>query len=248
METPPDSQQDSLSKLAEEGTTDSQWSPYTQANTRSSTLRSFSPVCFDPNDFPTPRTPPKGLPLRPLPQSPALAKLDAAIAPLSLNSSPSEDSNDDLTMKKALRRLEKNIKSREPYVQLASDRLHTVLGLRNESVFDLPETPMRISPTVIQGPSSGRVIRKKDSGLDLNGLSTPIPKGFHSVDKETGKGLREFLLQKGKEYGYRKRECKSISFHDLSSDIRTGQSEPRLLALYDFNGPSNRVDVYEVDL
>lgn len=72
--------------------------------------------------------------------------------------------------------------------------------------------------------------------------------GLHVVDKDTGQGLREFLLQKGKEGGMSKRECKSISIHDFTPDVRTLQHTNVLLAHYDVKDPGERCDVYEVDL
>ncbi|KAF4634751.1 hypothetical protein G7Y89_g3350 [Cudoniella acicularis] len=90
---------------------------------------------------------------------------------------------------------------------------------------------------------------KRDSGISfgkLNGLKSPI--GFAGyVDKENGRGLREFLLQKGKECGMRKRECSGISFHDFTPDMKTNSYSNILLGHFAAE-KGMRVDVYEVDL
>lgn len=85
---------------------------------------------------------------------------------------------------------------------------------------------------------------RRESGI---GLVPKSPVGMQSVDKKTGKGLREFLLQKGKECGMRKQECKSITFHDFTPDMRTGQHQNVMLGHYAAE-MGERVDVYEVDL
>jgi hypothetical protein len=87
-------------------------------------------------------------------------------------------------------------------------------------------------------------ISQKYSGA---GFVPKSPLGMQTVDKETGKGLREFLLQKGKECGMRKRGCKSITFHDFTPDMRTGSHQNVLLGHYGVE-KGERVDVYEVEL
>jgi hypothetical protein len=59
------------------------------------------------------------------------------------------------------------------------------------------------------------------------------------------------LLSKGKEFGMRKRECRSISFHDFSPDMRNNSWSNKLLghfAVGEGRGGRERVDYYEVDL
>lgn len=91
--------------------------------------------------------------------------------------------------------------------------------------------------------------KRKDSGVHFGmGVPSKTTMGMHVVDKETGHGLREFLLQKGKEMGMRKRECKAISFHDFTPDIRTNRHSNVLLAHYEVEKPADRCVVYEVDL
>ena len=79
----------------------------------------------------------------------------------------------------------------------------------------------------------------------MNPLS---PHNSPSVDPNTGKGLREWLLSKGKEYGMRKRECRSISFHDFTPDMRSNGWSNKLLGHYAANSAGERVDFYEIDL
>ncbi|KAH6713515.1 hypothetical protein BKA61DRAFT_457145, partial [Leptodontidium sp. MPI-SDFR-AT-0119] len=66
----------------------------------------------------------------------------------------------------------------------------------------------------------------------------------NQVDEKTGKGLREWLLSRGKETGtQRKRECRSISFHDFTPDMRTGMHANVLVAHYSGGGLHERADI-----
>lgn len=97
---------------------------------------------------------------------------------------------------------------------------------------------------------SGNAVDESDSPGGSNSNSnlpkTP-PKLMHLVDKVTGKGLREYLLHKGKEYGMRKLECQSIAFHDFTPKGATESFSNILLAYY-AAGKSERITVYEVNL
>lgn len=180
------------------------------------------------------------------------------------------EKEDETRNKDALKTLEAHIKDRTPYAQLASARLQAVCGVRNDNAFDLPEFPKRnLSPSMqslydmpkqhlasfpkSNGDKGGVKVKaaarnsggitRIDSGVGFVPKSPIAP----TVDKETGKGLREFLLQKGKECGMRKRECKSISFHDFTPDMRNGLHKNILLGHYGVE-KGERVDIYEVDL
>ena len=175
---------------------------------------------------------------------------------------------EEIRTKNAIKALERHIQHRLPYVQLASRRLQAVTGERNELPFDLPDfglnspwSPMsagyRVNgPHLDAGGLAARAVArggigsgggKKDCRIGM--VPSPrSPKGmFHSVEKETGRGLREFLLLKGKEYGMRKRECRSISFHDLTPHEPNQTFSNVLLGHYSVKR-SERVDVYEINL
>jgi hypothetical protein len=229
--------------------------------------------------FPDPLPPPTDLSFRPPSQATAFAALDAVynktehpmFASQGTRCGGYNEKEDESRNKDALKTLEKHIKDRTPYVQLASARLQAVSGIRNDSAFDLPELPKRnLSPSIralYDMPKEGSDKFSK-SGTDKGGMKAKsasriaggiarigsgvgsIPKtplGMQAVDNETGKGLREFLLQKGKECGMRKRQCKNISFHDFTPDMRTGNHKNLLLGHYAAE-KGDRVDVYEVDL
>jgi hypothetical protein len=225
-----------------------------------------------PKYFPKQLPPPDGLPLRLPPHLPKLAELDKVYdrSPHPLLSSQGNgcggynETQDESRSKDALKTLERHIKDRTPYVELASSRLQAAVSVRNESPFDLPELPKRnLSPSMQAlynmpkerfasagtdkgGMKAKSIARggKRDNGI---GFVPKSPIGMQTVDKKTGKGLREFMLQKGKECGMRKQECKSITFHDFTPDMRSGQHSNVLLGHYGVE-KGERVDVYEVDL
>lgn len=107
-----------------------------------------------------------------------------------------------------------------------------------------------LSPTSAAKRRSGE--RRKDSGVALaRGPLRPLsPFGFGGqVDELTGKGLREWLLSRGKEMGgQRRRECRNIAFHDFTPNMRTGDHSNVLVACYNGGGLHERVDAYELDL
>ncbi|KAK6586023.1 hypothetical protein PZA11_001080 [Diplocarpon coronariae] len=161
-------------------------------------------------------------------------------------------------------------RSRRAFVELASGRLQAALGERNAWDFELPDVPLTTTPTnrlytpktrtspLLSSSSfpslcTGKRDRRKDSGIAMTArapVSPLSPFGLSGqVDEITGKGLREWLLSRGKETGtQRKRECRSIAFHDFTPDMRTGGHSNVLVACYNGGGLHERVDVYEVDL
>ncbi|KAF7864001.1 hypothetical protein EAF04_006966 [Stromatinia cepivora] len=71
-----------------------------------------------------------------------------------------------------------------------------------------------------------------------------------SVNPHTGEGLREYLLRRALLTGSKKRECRSISFHDFTPDVRTGEFRNQLLVHFGVDGvsKSDRVEVVELSL
>ncbi|EDN96090.1 predicted protein [Sclerotinia sclerotiorum 1980 UF-70] len=73
-----------------------------------------------------------------------------------------------------------------------------------------------------------------------------------SVNPHTGEGLREYLLTRALLTGSKKRVCRSISFHDFTPDVRTGEFYNRLLVHIGVDGvsksKSDRVEVVELSL
>ncbi|KAF7902753.1 hypothetical protein EAF00_002656 [Botryotinia globosa] len=71
-----------------------------------------------------------------------------------------------------------------------------------------------------------------------------------SVNPYTGEGLREYLLARASMTGSVKRECRSISFHDFTPDVRTGEFRNQLLVHFGVDGISSceRVEVVELGL
>jgi hypothetical protein len=225
--------------------------------------------------FPEQLPPPTGLPIRPPSQDTNFPELDTVynksllsiFGSHGMSCGSNNEEEDERRNQVALKTLEQHIKARMPYIRLASARIQAACGVRNELPFDLPELPKRnLSPNMqalynmpkegfansaTSGMDKGGVKAKpaarggrKDNGI---GFLPKSPVGMQVVDKETGKGLREFLLQQGKERGMRKQKCKSIAFHDFTPDIRTGNHRNVLLGHYSAE-KGERVDVYEVDL
>ncbi|KAI9648267.1 hypothetical protein NHQ30_002899 [Ciborinia camelliae] len=71
-----------------------------------------------------------------------------------------------------------------------------------------------------------------------------------SVDRHTGQGLREYLLTRALITGSKKRECRSISFHDFTPDLRTGEFRNELLVHFGVDGISrnDRIECVELSL
>jgi hypothetical protein len=172
-------------------------------------------------------------------------------------------------------RYEEHIKARSPYVGLASTRLQAVMEVRNDTEFELPQslpsTPISASLRAASGPNvltpsmkrvfstdflSGPLKRARSDGDlaaryncdgTLSGSQKTLEAVGRTVDKETGRGLREYLLQMGKEFGMRKRSCDSITFLDFTPDMKSNIPEVDMLQhLTESKG--YRIDVYEVDL
>ena len=106
--------------------------------------------------------------------------------------------------------------------------------------------PLPSPPSSLDAGHSARTTARNPSTFHfINPLS---PLNSPSVDSQTGKGLREWFLSKGKEFGMRKMECRSISFHDFTPDMRNNTWSNKLLGHFAADGARERVDFYEVDL
>lgn len=215
------------------------------------------PKLFFPERIPSP----KGLPIRALPQIPILEDLDMKHgrypAPIEVKGFTYPGKIDT-----AFTELNRHIKSREPFVGVASRRLQAAVGVCNEAPFDLPgdlPPPQKRGSHPIHvklkhglsnsGTDKGGMMAKAHARGGIREVFVPPPRTLFlcDIDKKTGKGLREFLLQKGRECGARKQECKSITFHDFTPDMRSGAHQNVLLGHYSAD-VGERCDVYEVDL
>lgn len=81
-------------------------------------------------------------------------------------------------------------------------------------------------------------------------IQTQTPFFPPSVNPYTGEGLREYLLSRASMTGSVKRECRSISFHDFTPDVRTGEFRNQLLVHFGVDRISSceRVEVVELGL
>ncbi|KAI9046623.1 hypothetical protein LZ554_009366 [Drepanopeziza brunnea f. sp. 'monogermtubi'] len=185
------------------------------------------------------------------------------------------EGEEELRVWAAREKLDEHLKARMGFVALANDRLQAAVGERNSWAFELPEVLLHRTPATFGShlnapnhrnppilgnanltPSSAAKHRsngrRKDSGVALGRVPpTPLSPLVISgqVDEVTGKGLREWLLSRGKESGtQKKRECRNIAFHDFTPDAHTGNHSNVLLACYSGGGINERVDAYEIDL
>ncbi|TGO30667.1 hypothetical protein BPAE_0004g01260 [Botrytis paeoniae] len=81
-------------------------------------------------------------------------------------------------------------------------------------------------------------------------LSIQTPFFPPSVNPYTGEGLRAYLLSRASTTSSVKRDCRSISFHDFTPDVRTGEFRNQLLVHFGVDGISSceRVEVMELGL
>ncbi|RDL41152.1 uncharacterized protein BP5553_01131 [Venustampulla echinocandica] len=68
------------------------------------------------------------------------------------------------------------------------------------------------------------------------------------VDKQTGRGLRSYLLAMGKRYGIRRVECTHLSFHDFRQDPRTKKRKKDAMDIVYREEDGYKIEAYEVDL
>jgi hypothetical protein len=219
-----------------------------------------SPSPLPANSFPTPLPPPLNLPVR----LPPLLTAETSGVPGISNGRILDGTEDENRNAEAWNALMQHKKERMPLVINASERLHAVLGLRNEFSFELPETPSSVlanRAALYDIPDAGSLglgisldggKKAKDVARgvkrDLDGTGPKVTTGLSAtVEKETGKGLREFLLLKGKEGGMKKISCKRVTFHDFTPDLRTDQYRNRIVGNYVAERGA-RVDFYEVEL
>jgi hypothetical protein len=230
-----------------------------------------------PPNFPPPVEQSQSIPVRlKIPQTVGLATLDAqseADEYCVVGDKEKEANLEDLqsrrnNFKKATKILRKHIEERAPYAQFASERMQAVVRVRNNDKFELPDegdlarcpfrpavrSPDLASEMEIDSASpqvkskKGKIVKDRGKPRGRNETTPRVVQGMHVVDRKTGRGLRNFLLAKGKECGMRKRECKSISFHDFTPNMRTNAHQNVLLGHFGSQSASERVDVYEVDL
>ncbi|KUJ15153.1 uncharacterized protein LY89DRAFT_783358 [Mollisia scopiformis] len=239
--------------------------PATTVPPRSTPLEKYPPIpdtlpvrALAPNEVLPFAAPPLDLPIRLNPLLPALASLDAKYNRtrhpiLDIDNmwgkglTEAREGEDVLKLEEASRVLRKHTKDRMPYVKLVSTRLQAIMGLKNELPFDLPN---------INAPQlSPHYQNVLDFDLDpsqasqpRNPIDGPIP-DFMEIDKETGEGLRSWLLKVGTGNGsLKKKECKSISFHDITQEMMSGQFSNVLVAHYNNEKVDQKIEAYELDL
>lgn len=203
-----------------------------------------------------------------------------------------------------MKALWKHVQRRQPFAQSASAKLQAVVGVRNETPFEVPIMTPPVQPSPPNAPqrappsggarggigqwntsaaargrpsndlrgsgrgkgrgqqghpslgqsrsfdySSGNLQSASAHGQDyILPLRAPLSGQPRFVNKQTGEGLREYLLSRGGELGSIRRELKSISFFDSTPDIRTNSPKSTKLAEYENTGPMYRCTYYETDL
>lgn len=144
-------------------------------------------------------------------------------------------------------------KDRVPHVLNASQRLQAASGIKNNLPFEIPETPTSVIAKraalydVRNGNGlgiSGLDAEFKTKGVKRDSYGTALPA---TVDQVTGKGLREFLLHREKECETKMIQCKSLSFHDITPDMRSNKNYSRLLGHF-ITEKGSRVDFNEIEL
>ncbi|RFU26028.1 hypothetical protein B7463_g10317, partial [Scytalidium lignicola] len=230
---------------------------------------------FPPSLDPTKQFPPPKLPIR-IPPTPITLSNNKSdfFSPLI---SPPIAPHHPVVYREMMRKTWKHVERRQPFAQSASAKLQAIVGVRNETPFQVPETP--VPPVVLNLMRQSRDQNNRFArdgflnnirgygrgpgqvgvggvGIGVGGpqrgggYDIPLrsPIGMHVVNKYTGAGLREFLLTRGNELGSGRRELKSISFFDCTPDIRTNAEKSVKLAEYDNRSPRHRCNYYEVDL
>ncbi|RDW65030.1 hypothetical protein BP6252_10681 [Coleophoma cylindrospora] len=218
-----------------------------------------------PERFTSPLPSPE-LPIRLPAQTPIFSQLDARTQP-SHPTSTHPDSRSPIEHD-AYKKLEAHVATRLPYVELASKRLQAIIGIRNDTPFELPcSLSADISPASLRSkhllvenggdfqpgtlsapaPAPTKTPKRRDSGVGMN-ITPPMPQPLPMVDEVTGKGLREFLLQKGLRRGQTRLDCSSMTFYDFTPDLRTGEFKNELLVHYSNESVHERIVCYQVDL
>ncbi|KAA8574826.1 hypothetical protein EYC84_004071 [Monilinia fructicola] len=178
----------------------------------------------------------------------------------------------------ASEKLGKHLSDRMPFMRAASQRLQAVIGMRNDLPFDLlMGTGQHDAENLVLGPDGG--LPPPDTYKIFTTPSTPDhhppatnknappqegearearevypvqtnPFFPPSVNPNTGQGLREYLLTRALITGSKKRECRSISFHDFTPNLRSGEFRNELLEHFGVDGISkiDRIEVLELSL
>ncbi|RDW68252.1 hypothetical protein BP5796_08909 [Coleophoma crateriformis] len=224
-----------------------------------------------PEHFTSPLPSPE-LPIRLPAQTPIFSQLDARPQPSHLQST-NPDSRSPIEQD-AYKKLEAHVATRLPYVELASKRLQAITGIRNDTPFELPcslgadispaslrskhllvenggefQTGMlpALAPPIRPAAAPTKTSKRRDSGIGMD-TTPPMQRALPMVDEATGKGLREFLLQKGLRRGQTRLDCSSMTFYDFTPDLRTGEFKNELLVHYSNESVHERIVCYQVDL
>ncbi|TGO89458.1 hypothetical protein BPOR_0108g00050 [Botrytis porri] len=107
-------------------------------------------------------------------------------------------------------------------------------------------------PSSSHHPHHQKTARQSTTSNPTHESPTPTQTTFFppSVNPHTGEGLRAYLLSRASITGSVKRECRSISFHDFTPNVRTGEFRNQLLVHFGVDGMSSceRVEVMELGL
>jgi hypothetical protein len=235
------------------------------------------PVTLPPTTF-TAKISPPNVPVRLEPHEPLLDKLEADFRAKGPHPRLGETSHNLKAHEDAFVILEKHVRDRMPFILAASKRLQAVVGIQNDLPFTLGlENRVSNQPSFnigydIRNETTGhsamrsQTVRKHrhlhpDNPCVQATISLNTRLGIRSldidqsmlryVDTSTGAGLRDYIIMRRMITGSRKRDCRSISFHDFTPDMREGTSKNKLLAHLGveagFAG-AERIECEEIDL
>ncbi|KAM3080008.1 hypothetical protein ACMFMF_003422 [Clarireedia jacksonii] len=239
--------------------------------------RITKPTTLLPTAFVTTMPSPK-VPIRLEPHEPLLDNLEADFRANGPHPMLGDISHNRKVHENAFAVLEKHVRDRMPFILAASRRLQAIVGIRNDLPFTLGlEDRISNEPSInveydtrnvaaIQSTTGTRKSREHRQ-LPLNNpcvqatISLTRGLGINSldhncsmlpyVDPSTGAGLRDYITMREMITGSRKRDCRSISFHDFTPDMREGTPKNQLLAHFGveagFAG-AERIECKEIDL
>ncbi|PQE33925.1 hypothetical protein CJF32_00002789 [Rutstroemia sp. NJR-2017a WRK4] len=239
--------------------------------------QSPEPAILPPTTF-APTIPPPQVPVRLELYEPLLDKLEAGFRVNGPHPILGDVSQNQKAQEDAFAVLEKHVRDRTPFILAACKRLQAVVGIQNDLPFTVGlENRVSNQPafnvgydirneTTGQSAKRSKIVRNHrhlpadnacvqatrslTTGLGISSLDIDQSM-LRYVDPSTGAGLREYIIMRRMIMGSRKRDCRSISFHDFTPDMREGTSKNQLLAHLGvergFAG-AERIECEEIDL